>query len=382
MEDVEELEQLIKELRISAAQTTKERARANAMFASIGDGAIATDSDAKIQQINPTALELLGLKKEEAIGQWFPKIIIATNDNGEVINPLDRPITRAILSGKPVSERTNYLTKSGKKLPVALTVSPIILDNRPIGAIEVFHDFTKEGEVDQMKSDFISLASHQLRTPLTAINTYTRLLAGAYAGELNKSQMEFINIILNSAERMNELINILLDISRIESGKIDILLKQANVNELINKVMKELEPQLKIKQHSIKLNTPSKPIEAVIDQALTTEMLTNLLTNAIKYSPPKSKIELTLAKHPKHILFTVHDRGYGIPKKDQARIFTKFFRADNAKEIETSGTGLGLYMVKKVSETLGGKVWFESSEDKGTTFFLSVPTDYVKAKVR
>ncbi len=370
MEDSDKLE---KKLRATSRKTAREQARADALFLSIGEGAIATNSEGKVQQINQAALDLLGYKKEEVIGQWFPRVIVAQDNHGQVISALNRPITKALLTGKPVSERINYLTKKEGALPVSVTVSPIVLDSRPIGAIEVFRDVTKENEVDRMKSEFISIASHQLRTPLTSINTYAHLLASGYQGKLTKGQQQFMKIIFNSIDRMSDLINILLDTTRIEAGKIDITLKETDITELIKSLGQELQPQAKAKDIKIKLDLPRKTVKAIIDQVLTTEVLTNLLSNAIKYTPEKGKIQIALKETKHELLISVSDTGYGISAADRGKIFTKFFRTDNAKQAEPTGTGLGLYMSKEVVDSMGGKIWFESNKDQGTTFYLSLP---------
>ncbi len=267
---MQDLQQLLNRLHVSATQVTEERARAAALFLSIGDGAIATDAEGRIKQINQVALDILGYSEEEIVGKWFPKIIIAQNENGEPIHPLQLPITRTILTGKPITERTHYLTKDGKSLPVTVTVSPIIQNNKPIGAVEVFRDITQEYEIDKMKSEFISVASHQLRTPLSAIKTYSHLLAGDYSGKLNQRQQHFINTVLDSVERMNEIINILLNVSRIETGKIELLLKKTDIHKLAAAVIHELHPEATSKQISLKLSGAS-PV-AQIDRVLTTEV--------------------------------------------------------------------------------------------------------------
>lgn len=138
----------------------EQQALAEALFTSIGDGAIATDEYGKITRVNPTALRILGYTEKEVVGSWFPKKIVALTPQGNPITLIDRPITKAFLTGKTIIEKTYYRKKNGQKIPVAITVSPIVLEGRPVGAIEVFRDITLEYEVDRMKSDFISLAPH------------------------------------------------------------------------------------------------------------------------------------------------------------------------------------------------------------------------------
>lgn len=374
---MDDLQKLIEQLRANTVQIKEERAIADALFLSIGDGCIATDNEGKIRRINKTALELLGFDEKEVIGKWFPSIVVAVDDRGKPVSALTRPMTRAIMTGKPISERMNYMTKKGAVVPVSATVSPMILKNRPIGAVEVFRSVAKENEVDKMKSEFISIASHQLRTPLTSVKTYAHLLVSGYQGELTTEQLEFMTIILTSVERMSDLIDILLDVSRIEAGKIDIVPKKTDVNHLVSDVIRELEPAAGDKNIKIIVKAPKKPMHAMIDQLLTTEILTNLLSNAIKYTPKKGRVTVELSKKTDDLKLSVSDTGYGIPASDQDRIFTKFFRADNISRREPSGSGLGLYMVKKIIENMGGNIYFKSTYRQGTSFTVEIPVTFL-----
>ncbi|MGH7237135.1 MAG: histidine kinase dimerization/phospho-acceptor domain-containing protein, partial [Candidatus Saccharimonadales bacterium] len=189
------------------------QAESEAIFRSIGEGAIATDEFGRITRINPITLKILGFTEDELIGEWFPKVIQAVTVDNRPVNLIDRPITRAFLAGTPISANLFYLHKSGSKIPVALTCSPIIVEGKPVGAVEVFRDVTFEQEVDRMKSEFISLASHQLRTPLSAIKTYSHMLVDGYMGPLLPDQVKSLETIIGATNRMNELISTLLNIT-------------------------------------------------------------------------------------------------------------------------------------------------------------------------
>src|SRR5579862_5018961 len=155
-------------------------AEAEALFRSIGDGAIATDAFGHITRVNPTALEILGVTAEEALGQWFPRVVPIVRNDGTPMPLIERPIVKMFLTGRAISEKAIYRSKDGRNIPVSITVSPIIIGGKPVGAIEVFRDITIENEIDRMKSEFISLASHQLRTPLSTIKTYAHMLSEGY----------------------------------------------------------------------------------------------------------------------------------------------------------------------------------------------------------
>lgn len=358
----------------SKLTANEQRAEAEALFTSIGDGAISTDEFGRITRVNPTAQALLGYNEKELLGAWFPKKIVAVDINDQPINLIDRPITQTFLTGKPVSAKIYYRRKDGQKIAVAINASPILLKGRPLGAVEVFRDITFEQEVDRMKSDFISLASHQLRTPLSAIKTYSHMLYDGYMGELTSSQKKSLSTIIGASNRMNELISTLLNVTRIESGSVEITSKSVRLDKLADEVVKELS--LMAGNKSINLSSAKRGQDNALiktDPLIAKEVMINLVSNAIKYTPEHGKVQLVVKPRKASVVIEVHDTGWGIPQHAQHQVFSKFFRAHNIITKETTGTGLGLYLVKGLLETLGGKVWFVSDEDKGTSFFFRLP---------
>ena len=345
-----------------------------ALFTSMGDGAITTDEFGKITRVNPAAQSILGYSEKELLDSWLPKKIIAIAFDGTIVNLIDRPITKAFLTGKPISGKMFYRRKDGETVPVSVSASPIIVDNKPLGAIEVFRDITLEQEVDRMKSEFISLASHQLRTPLSAIKTYTHMLADGYMGPLNNGQKKSLSTIITASNRMNELISTLLNITRIESGTIEASSKMVNIDHLIEEVLPELVVMADAKQLTITVDSPDSGRKRIrTDPLIIKEVITNLGSNAIKYTPKKGEVRIAVRPRVNDILIEVHDSGWGIPAYAQDQIFSKFFRGQNVVKRETTGTGLGLYLVKGLIDVLGGKIWFKSDETTGTSFYFTLP---------
>lgn len=359
-----------KERSVSAAE---ERARTDALFNSIGEGVIATDEFGKITRINPTALHILGFTEREVLHKWFPQKVVAVDDDNVPINLIDRPITQTFLSGKVITRKMNYRSKSGGIIPVSVTTAPILLKNRPIGAIEVFRDITFENEVDRMKSEFISLASHQLRTPLSAIKTYSHMLIDGFMGDLEPPQRKALQTVVVATNRMNELISTLLNITRIESGSISIAPKQTNLQRVVDDVVKELQHTASAKNITLQVTCQTHSPMIRTDNLIVKEIIANLVSNAIKYTSEDGKVSVQLATRGKNLVVSVADTGMGIPTQSQDQIFTKFFRAPNVLRRETSGTGLGLYLVKGLADQIGGKIWFDSIENQGSTFYLSLP---------
>jgi PAS domain S-box-containing protein len=352
----------------------------DAVFSSIGEGAIATDEFGRIVRINYSALQLLGFNEQEVIGKWYPSVVVAIHENGSKVNLMDRSITKAFISGNPVIETTYYLTKKGDRLPVTITVSPVVISGRPIGAINLFRDITQEHEIDRMKSEFISLASHQLRTPLSAIKTYSHMLLEGFMGKLNKDQTQALESVVDASDRMVQLTDTLLNITRIESGSITISKSKVNLRAVAEKVIHEQLLDARSKDIVISIDSPDKPAIVNTDKFIVKEILTNIISNAIKYTPEKGKIILAIRPRKDEILCSVSDNGIGIPKAHQDQIFNKFYRAPNVLERDTTGTGLGLYLIKSLAERLNIPISFESTENKGTTFYFSLPAELPKSE--
>ncbi len=275
---------------------------------------------------------------------------------------------------------TNH-RKSGEKFVSLLTIYPLLDDQ---GDVKIFvatqRDVTREKEIDRMKTDFISLASHQLRTPLSAMKWFLEMLLAGDMGKLSKEQKEAVTNVETSNERMISLVNGLLNISRIESGRIIIEPEPTNIATLAKSIITELTPKFKQKQQTILISASSRLPEINLDPRLIRQVFMNLLTNANKYTPKKGEITIFISKKNDEVVVQVSDDGYGIPEDEQNKIFMRFFRASNAVKQETDGNGLGLFLVKAVVESSGGKIWFKSKIDSGTSFWFTLPVKGVKAK--
>jgi PAS domain S-box-containing protein len=361
-----------------------EKAQTSALLAGIGEGVLAVDQNYKIIYVNSVAETLLGRKSADLIGKIYHKYLKSSDSKGNHIKASDRAFKISMSTGKSLSTSVTdpfyYYRQDGSKFPVAITVSPILLNGRVIGGIDVFRDITHEIEVDKMKTEFISLASHQLRTPLSAMKWFADMLLKGDAGKLKKDQQEFVQNIYDSNERMIELVNSLLNISRIESGRLMINPVLTHLPELIDDVVKDIKTKLDFKKQNLVVSIhPSLP-EINLDKSLTRQVYLNLLTNAIKYTPEGGDISVMVSKDHNDIVTQISDSGYGIPAKDHHKVFQKFFRSENIVKHETDGSGLGLYLIKAVIESSGGKIWFKSDEGKGTSFWFTLPIKGVAPK--
>jgi PAS domain S-box-containing protein len=368
-----------------AEKVLKTKALDEAILASIGDGLVVVDKEGKITYVNQAFEKMVGWTSKEVLGKHIVGVVPREDEKGELVSFNERILNRVLRGEVVVADLTNpfyYIRKDKSRFPTSSIVTSIVLEGEIIGVVETFRDITKEKEIDKAKTEFVSLASHQLRTPLSTINWYTEMLLSGDVGKLNSEQERYLDEINRGNQRMIGLVNALLSVSRMDLGTFVLEPEPTNVAELVRGVVSEHKPEIDRKGITLFpiLGTNIPLIQA--DPKLLRMVVENLLSNAVKYTPEKGKIELTLAlgNDKKMLLFKISDTGYGIPKNQQDKIFTKLFRADNVREKDTEGTGLGLYIVKAIMDNSGGKVWFESVEEKGATFFVEVPCNAV-AKV-
>jgi signal transduction histidine kinase len=275
----------------------------------------------------------------------------------------------------------SFLVRSGKRIPISGTCS-LIRDERQevIGAIAVFQDVTKKHELDQLKDSFLSVAAHQLRTPLGSMRWSMELLLNGDLGELPDEAKEVLGQIYENSQRMTTLVNDLLDVSRIDQNRGHEEKKPVDLGGLLMDVVRTLSPEAEKHAVAISMALPSDSLPAIMAPPKHLyEAMENIVSNAIKYNRNENgKVHIAAEDIGRAVLITVSDNGIGIPKKDQSKIFSKFFRASNALLRETEGSGLGLSVVKSYIEESGAQVWFESEEGHGTKFFVKfplVPTD-------
>jgi signal transduction histidine kinase len=262
----------------------------------------------------------------------------------------------------------------GTHVQVHVIAAPIKdSSGKVFAAIAVFEDITHEKQIDKAKTEFVSLASHQLRTPVTAVNWNAELLLDPKAPKLDPEQRQHVESIYRSNQRMTELVDSLLNVSRLELGTFSVEPVMLNVVDVCKSILEEVKPLI-VKKALIIVEKYDKNIPLIsADKKLTTILFQNLISNACKYSHQGKKVYVTISKKGDMLVVKVKDTGIGIPAGQQSKIFSKLFRADNATQQETDGTGLGLYIIKSILEHVGGTVSFESVENKGSTFQFNLP---------
>ena len=363
--------------------------RDEAILTSIGDAVFAIDKNGMIMLFNKMAEQLSGVTTKEATGRNYKQVVSFVVEQEEKLD-YDFIDESNIENEKTRLAKYRVLVrKDNVKIPIACIASPInTASGETIGTVVIFRDVTKEREIDKAKTEFVSLASHQLRTPLSSINWYTEMLLTGNTGKINGQQKKYLNEVYASCKRMVELVNALLNVSRLELGAIAIDPGSIDIVRLAKDVIDEIKQQ--IEEKNIKLNEiyDEKLPLFNADPKLLRMIFQNLLSNSVKYTPDNGKITFEIGLSESNILFKISDTGYGIPEVQQDKIFTKFFRADNIREKDTEGTGLGLYIVKTIIDHSGGKIWFKSHtkehgpshKKQGTIFYIAFPLAGMKKR--
>lgn len=342
--------------------------RFQALIENSFDAVVLIDATAKILYSSPSVKRILDYEPQEMDGI-----------NGfDLIFPEDRDKTRKELTklllrpGGTITVEYRTIRKDQRIIWVEVTGTNLLFEPN-VGAVVVnFHDITKEKEIDLAKTEFVSLASHQLRTPLTTIKWYSEMLLGGKLGKLTDKQNEYLDELYNGNQRMINLVNDLLDVSRIDMGTFSAAPVLISLKETFKDILKDFKMQISNKQLTVTSSFKGKD-KIKMDPKISRIILQNLLSNSIKYTNPKGEIDLSINTDNNHLTIKIADNGLGIPAEAQTQIFTKFFRADNVKGIDTKGTGLGLYLVKSLVKQLEGEIGFNSKENKGSSFFVSLP---------
>jgi signal transduction histidine kinase len=360
LEDTEEAKSL----------AVEEKNRTLAIINNFTDGLLVVNDENKIELISPLLENLLKQKREKILGKDIFKITSDIIDLNPLFNILKNKKGKEI---KEVSRQEIDLTKG---LFLEVTSSRFNFGKK-IGTLIILRDVSRDKLVEKMKTEFVSIAAHQLRTPLSAIKWSLRMVLDGDAGKVNKEQKDLLEKTYLSNERMISLINDLLNVTRIEEGRFLYKPELMQIEDVIDKVLIDLEETIKMKNIIVKFEKNEKALSPVkIDKEKINMAIHNVLENSLKYTPAKGKISISLEEENKDIVLKITDNGVGIPEDQKQRIFTKFFRGSNVVKMETEGSGLGLYTTKNIIESHNGKIWFESQEGKGTTFYMTIPCDY------
>lgn len=339
----------------------KENNRIHAILNSMVEGVIAVDRDTRILWLNPTAERIFNIPQSNAQGKIFLEAF-PNNDIAEIIS-------QVLKKGELVSKELTLIWPMQKVFQ--LNASPIFGSKTATGCLLVIHDITEIRRLETMRRDFVANVSHELKTPLTAIKGFVETLLGG-ALEDKENSVNFLKIISNHAERLNTLIDDLLDLSKIESKETQLLENRFNLASLVKDVVGEFSGQIKRSGVTIKVELP-EDLEILADKDKIEQVLINLIDNAVKYNKENGDIRIYSQDLEEKLKIVIEDSGQGIPAKDIPRIFERFYRVDKARSRELGGTGLGLSIVKHIIELHGGSVGLESTEGLGSKFWFILP---------
>lgn len=352
-----------------AQETTEaERQRLDSVLKHMSEGVLATDRRGKVIIINTRALDLLGMTQEEAVGKSIMKVL----NLGEKFNfrQLLETTDDLILN---IDDKENRITTilQGKFSIIQRETGFIS------GLVCVLSDITEQEKNEQERRNFVSNVSHELRTPLTSIKSYVESLQeGAWQDE--DIAPNFLQVIATETNRMTRMITDLLNLSRMDQGRMQLELEYVSMNALFNHILDRFDMVLQSeeyqgKNYSITRDFTKRTLWVDIDQDKMTQVIDNIINNALKYSPDGGTITCRLMETHNSVVLSVTDEGLGIPRKDLMHIFDRFYRVDKARARSMGGTGLGLAISKEVLNLHGGNIWATSVENKGSTFFISLP---------
>ncbi len=353
-----------------------EASRSRGILEAVADGVLVTDVNSEITLFNESAQRILEIDSSEIIGKSLDDFAGLFGRASQVWMDTIRDWSIDPASHKVGDIHAEQITLEDKRV-VSVHLAPVNMGNEFLGTVSVFRDITHQIEVDRLKSEFVATVSHELRTPMTSIKGYVEILLMGAAGSLNEQQTQFLDIVKSNTERLNVLVNDLLDVSRIESGKVILSIQPLDMRRLVEAVIQDQTRQSKEdnKPISIESDFPTDLPRISGDEEKIRRIIANIVSNAYDYTPANGHIHIRLKKLKDEIQIDVQDDGIGIPTEDQERVFERFFRGEDPLVLSTGGTGLGLSIVQQLIEMHHGRIWVESSgiPGEGSIFSFTLP---------
>jgi PAS domain S-box-containing protein len=366
-----------------ATELSQVAGKAEVVINAIADGVIALNNQGVIQIINPAAQQIIGWGKQDALALDYKSVLKLIDKDDKELTTANDPIVEVLATNKEkTTDSLQLLTNSGKKRMIAMVVSPI--GQLGSGVIIVFRDVTKEKIEERAQAEFISTASHEMRTPVASIEGYLGLALNPATAQIDDKARDFITKAHESAQHLGRLFQDLLDVTKADDGRLSNNPKVVDIVAFIEGVVDGLAPKAEAKGLRFLFKPhPDDDDEAGerrlnpvyyanVDNDHLREVVANLVENAIKYTL-KGDVVVDVTGDDDHVVISVADSGIGIPKEDQVHLFQKFYRVDNSDTREIGGTGLGLYLSRRLAEAMGGRIWVDSQYKQGSTFYLELP---------
>ncbi|MBI2633265.1 MAG: PAS domain-containing protein [Parcubacteria group bacterium] len=364
----------------------EERDRLQIIVSSIGEALFVVDTSYTVLLTNQAVEKIFKISLSEFDGKDLRSIVKmykGTVQIEENQNPLKNVIEKGESVATTVEDALSWqIGASDKQYPVAFTASPLQGEGI-IGAVIVVRDITEEKKLDEARRSFVSVTSHQLRTPLSSIRWFIEMLLEGDAGEVPKEQKDLLDQVYGGTDRMLNMINLLLQIGRVESGRIKVEPTPIDFKKFTDDIVAAFKDQLVLKKQTIQVKSAPEVLPSIsLDYDMLWQVVQNLVSNALRYSPENATVNITIAidETKKEMTYAVEDHGIGIQESQQEKIFEQFFRTPGAIKAVPDGSGLGLYLAKKIVKEWEGKIWFVSQEGKGSTFYFTIPLKGMQAR--
>ncbi len=355
-------------------QIAREHEKIAAIISNFTDPIIFVNNEGRVSFINPVAQKILRLSRDTLGKKIAKKNNYSIENFAKIINRKMKFEDKSKRKSHNPKEEEVIIYYEGQELTYKIITAEVLgKRNKYLGVMKIFYNLTREAMIDKMKSEFISIAAHQLRTPLSAIKWTIKMVLDGDTGKINKDQRELLSKSYISNDRVINLINDMLNVSRIEEGRFGYSFSHADFQEILNIVLDSLKNQVENNELKFTLAIPKKLPKVYMDKRKMMLVLQNILENAVKYTPKRGEIKITVKAGKKFLTVKVKDNGVGIPAEDQPKLFSKFFRAANVMRMQTEGSGLGLFIVKNIVEKHGGKINYKSKEGEGTEFIFTLP---------
>ncbi len=375
---------------VLASNLRDEKAKSDIILNAIEDGVILIDDQQVIRSFNPGASTILGWKREEAEGLDWRSVFRFTNAKGETIEDKDAPIGKAFATSQPVRDNTtNAISRSNKSIATDFSVSPLFGQNNKLsGIVAVFRDVSEARAEENQRAEFISTASHEMRTPVAAIEGYLSLALNDKVATIDGRAKDYLEKAHSSTQHLGQLFQDLLTSAKAEDGRLTSHPRIVEIGEFLENLTSDLKFSAEKKGLFTEFMFGNSPVTDVdkdkadkvvrplyythADPDRLQEVVTNLFDNACKYSD-QGKVTLGLTGNDSVVQMYVRDTGHGIPAEDIPHLFQKFYRVDNSATRTIGGTGLGLFICRKIIELYQGRIWVESELNKGSTFYINLP---------
>lgn len=354
-------------------QVSREKQRLDAILDSAADGILIISADHRIERCNPAFVRMVGIPQEAILGRRHEDVVVLLQKKDEMT------LEKAEAGGWPLTSHATLYVEgdlrrpNGVPLPVGITYAPL-MDSKGslVGIIATVRDITRFREADELKTTFISVISHELKTPVALIKGYVSTLRREDASWDPSIVKDSLEVIEEEADRLTELIENLLDATRLQAGVLSINLADVALKPLIERIVEKFRTQTS--QHTFVIDLPPDLPVIMADENRISQLISNLLSNAIKYSPEGGEIRVSGQERADYLVICVSDEGCGISPEDIPYVFDRFYRSDSAKRT-TKGAGLGLYLARAVVEAHGGHIWVDPKTDRGTRICFSLPKD-------